>query len=199
MMNTKAARDFRFRPSKGKESFSSIFAVLVGMMKRARAFFHLVMFFAFHDNQIIRGVIEAISVFMMDNLIFLQGSAYHLLGDHPVLIKVPVTNSAYYSITRSVHMTALPVMMISPKAAPTAMFLSVRYRSVLDLAQPGRRKSLIAHLFVLLRSYSVSLTKMGCGYLRAAFKSAKFTLDCLHVSSVAFYYTPKCNNCNVGM
>lgn len=201
MMNSKSTFNFRLRPTKRDEGLCGLYHIVVGVKVGARSFLEFVMLAAFHNYKVIRGVVGAIAVNVMHNLITCRWSTQHLLGNYAMLIKQIRSHFAYYSIPSMGNMTTFPVPMSRTKSAARADIFSTTYGRFAKLLQACRGKGLISKSPVFLGGHLVDGPKMGSGNLHAANQSTKLASDSVfHVIAPSGNIIPQgCNNYNVGV
>lgn len=150
MMKTERAQYLVLRPPKREQKPCGLFAILVGVMKGARSFFHFVMLTALHDYKVIRGVVGAIAINVMHHFVTLQRSAQHLLGDYAVLVQKIGAHFSNDTIACACHVPALPVPVIFPELATDTLGFPTPYWAFSKLVESGGAKSFVTKGAVLL-------------------------------------------------
>jgi len=177
-MNAKGDPNLSSRPTKLEQSFGRLFAFWAGVKVSAGSILELVMLTALHHYQVIRRIVGAVAVYVMNDFIRGQRPPQHLFSNYPMLIQIALAALADNAIAITCNVAALPIRVIRP-IHPGPGILSTSNWGALQLLQAGRAKSLVAQGFVLLRRHIVFDAKMRRRYLHRAFQAAQFTLDCV--------------------
>lgn len=174
MMNAQSKLNLQLRPAKRAQELSSFDAFGAGMKVRLCACLVLVVFGAFHHNQVGRIVVAAVAIPVMHNLISFERTAQRLLGNYPVFVLKSLAHFGDNLVATAGKMTALPTGMFS---TIKALDRSLSYGAFAELFKAGGAKSLITECAVFLRGHTVYGFQMTSRYLHTTNLAAQFTFD----------------------
>ena len=199
-MNTERALNFRFRPTKTVKKSSGFFAIFACVEIGTYSVLDFVVLVPLHYYKVIRGIVRAVSVFVMDSLIWIERATNHLFGDHAMLIKKTRTVFTNDLVAASGNVTALPVPMIRAILAANSSFLTASDERLAQLFKAGPTECLIPKSLVFLRGHVMDSAKMSMRNLHRADKATQLTFDSILEVSIHKTIIPlHCNVYNIGV
>lgn len=175
-MNTQSTTNSRLRPAYVTQRKCCRFNVCVCVEPFARAILDFVVLYALHYYEVVRVVILAITVDVMNNLISGKWTPDHVLSYQPMLvIAPPVFIGDAVSATSNMPTFVVPVLGTVLVATPA--YLAAADRALTKLFKSYGAKSRVPKRPVFLCSHVVGYTKVRGRYLHRTFQPTQFALD----------------------